>query len=820
MQKLVWQNANGTELDLTSGNYGITEWEGFSNTGLNIQTQTVPFQDGGVFLDALMEQRELSVTLAIQDNNNLTLRYQQRRELISALNPKLGEGYLIYTNDFISKRIKCVPQIPIFETHNSDTAGTPKASLSWVACEPYWEDLEETIITVGNSQTVVENNGDVPCQIKAVLNAGSKNPVLINNTNEKQIALEGYFRNDVFVDTNNGNKKIETDKMMFDWLQGGNIYSCCVGQGKIVFAGEVSFVRDYYKDDSYVIEIDNRSALHAVVYAQNKFVAVGDDGVIASSIDGRKWTTQNSGVSTNLRDIIYSPARNLFIAVGQSGTVLTSSDGVNWTKRNFISGGSSFYIYCITYAFNKFFVGCGGGVIAYSSDGISWEGQTEEGSGAIVNGITFANGKLVAVCSGGKIITSTSGEMNSWTAQTSGINTDLLGVAFNSNTNMIIACGGSGRIITSSDGVSWSSRTSGVSIVLNKPVIISGDIYVMGNAGTLLLSTEGTTWTLKAGGVNVTIYKIAYGNGIYVAVGTSGIILTSTDRKAWTERTSGVSTDLTGVVYNETHGLFVVCGASGVILNSADGITWTRITISGYTTNLRDIAISDNPYNPIMVIVGVTGAYLYGGNGTTWNRSVMSGGYTMESICYGNGHFVAVGSSGMVAISTSGSSWTVQSSGFTNTFYSVCYGNGYFVAVGSSGKVIKSQDNGSTWVEKNSGTTYGLYSIAYGSYYGFIAVGSMGTVVSSEDGESWVVEEDGINMTMRSVAYYESTYLISGAQALMISAFLELNKNVISSLKPSSDMTFNLKQGENEIEYLTDNNLTAVLSFRQKYIGV
>ena len=73
----------------------------------------MPFQDGGVFLDALIEQRELSVTLAMQDNNNLELRYQQRRELISALNPKLGEGYLIYTNDFISKRIKVCSTNPV-----------------------------------------------------------------------------------------------------------------------------------------------------------------------------------------------------------------------------------------------------------------------------------------------------------------------------------------------------------------------------------------------------------------------------------------------------------------------------------------------------------------------------------------------------------------------------------------------------------------------------------------------------------------------------------------------------------------------------------
>ena len=102
MQKLVWQNANGDEINLTGGNYGITEWEGFSNASLNIQNQQVPFQDGAVFLDALIEPRELSVTLKMQDKGNLEERYRMRRELIHILNPKLGEGHLIYTNDFIS----------------------------------------------------------------------------------------------------------------------------------------------------------------------------------------------------------------------------------------------------------------------------------------------------------------------------------------------------------------------------------------------------------------------------------------------------------------------------------------------------------------------------------------------------------------------------------------------------------------------------------------------------------------------------------------------------------------------------------------------
>ena len=86
MQKLVFINGAGNQIDLTAGNFGITNWTGLSNTSLNIQTQQVPFEDGGVFLDALMEQREIEVTVAIYDGNNLELRYQKKRELISALN--------------------------------------------------------------------------------------------------------------------------------------------------------------------------------------------------------------------------------------------------------------------------------------------------------------------------------------------------------------------------------------------------------------------------------------------------------------------------------------------------------------------------------------------------------------------------------------------------------------------------------------------------------------------------------------------------------------------------------------------------------------
>ena len=209
MQKLRFINGNGTEIDLTSGRYGITEWEGFSNADLNIQTQQVPFQDGAVFLDALYNPRELSVTLAINDENDLEKRYELKREIISVMNAKLGEGYLYYKNDFIEKRIKVVPQLPIFENKNSNDPGTLKASLTWTAPEVYWEDVEDIIIELKKNTVVnIENKGDVKSQIIVdVVNQGQESSTIENIVSRKKIAVNS--NKNFTINTNAGNKSVK-----------------------------------------------------------------------------------------------------------------------------------------------------------------------------------------------------------------------------------------------------------------------------------------------------------------------------------------------------------------------------------------------------------------------------------------------------------------------------------------------------------------------------------------------------------------------------------------------------------------------------------
>ena len=64
----------------------------------------------------------------------------------------------------------------------------------------------------------------------------------------------------------------------------------------------------------------------------------------------------------------------------------------------------------------------------------------------------------------------------------------------------------------------------------------------------------------------------------------------------------------------------------------------------------------------------------------------------INSICYGNGKYIAGGYSGKMAYSTDGISWTaVADSTFgSDTIWSICYGNGKYVASGKSGKMAYS----------------------------------------------------------------------------------------------------------------------------------
>ena len=101
------------------------------------------------------------------------------------------------------------------------------------------------------------------------------------------------------------------------------------------------------------------------------FIAVGQEGVILTSLDGTTWTSSTSGSSEVIWNIYYE--NSTFVGVGASGTILTSSDGTTWTSR---TSGTTEALFGITYGNGTFVVvgdnESGSGTILSSADGITW----------------------------------------------------------------------------------------------------------------------------------------------------------------------------------------------------------------------------------------------------------------------------------------------------------------------------------------------------------------------------------------------------------------------------------------------------------------
>ena len=371
MQKLVWKNKEGEELDLTNYSaFGITEWEGFSNTELNIQSQQVPYQDGSVFLDALMSERELNITLAIRDNGNLRRRYELRRELIHKLNPKLGEGLLIYTNDFISKQIKCVPHLPIFENHNSDDVGTPKASLSWTANNPYWEDVEQSeIIMNGEGTFQLDYDGDVPATLELEYAGNDQYLKFENTTTGKKLEIETNTHKNILFNTGVGTKFVKSQEINKVGRYAGFSYSYVSAKnGKIVWMKPSSedyntlIILSLVNGSYYLSEVvrdfrtnnDFQKCDLTFSSVLQKYIINGVESGVLLSSDCKTWEFVGNINYFEANGVLLKAEYNIETC---QTTISKSTDGTSWTQILQKTYSNNVYLDCFIYWNNTYFMG-------------------------------------------------------------------------------------------------------------------------------------------------------------------------------------------------------------------------------------------------------------------------------------------------------------------------------------------------------------------------------------------------------------------------------------------------------------------------------
>ena len=173
------------------------------------------------------------------------------------------------------------------------------------------------------------------------------------------------------------------------------------------------------KDWSFSEQLFRKTLLKGIVYANDKFVAVGaGENTMYTSVDGVEWTINNIDTrGSSLEDIIYQG--NIFYAVGGNSDVFTSKDTIKWDHHETVKNSSIDEIF---YAGGRFVaVGYSGNIIT-STNGTDWE-KRSSGTTAHLNDVHYAYGKYFVVGSHGTILVSD--DCETWNTMQSGTNEEL-----------------------------------------------------------------------------------------------------------------------------------------------------------------------------------------------------------------------------------------------------------------------------------------------------------------------------------------------------------------------------------------------------------
>ena len=233
LQKLTYTNSLGVGLSITRSAPFLIQAFG-TTENINIYSAKGVLQDGTTYLGNSLDVGDISIGLILLSDTKEQI-INLRKQVEQAFNPKLGEGYLTYTDEVKSIKIKCIPsKMPWFE--NNEDGIWQSGLINLTANNPYWQDLSQIKAEIASwlggfsfplelvaggiemgtrspSLIVnVTNKGDVKCGMTAQFTALATltNPSILNvNTGEYIKILKTMVAGEVLtVTTNFGNKKV------------------------------------------------------------------------------------------------------------------------------------------------------------------------------------------------------------------------------------------------------------------------------------------------------------------------------------------------------------------------------------------------------------------------------------------------------------------------------------------------------------------------------------------------------------------------------------------------------------------------------------
>ena len=260
------------------------------------------------------------------------------------------------------------------------------------------------------------------------------------------------------------------------------------------------------------------------------------------------------------------------------------------------------------------------------------------------------------------------------------------GVTYGNGKFVAVAGGGSNRVMYSTDALSWTATTAPGSTQWNSVTYGNSKFVAVGQSGSpqVMYSTDGINWSEGQASVGNVWKAVTYGNNIFVAVSSNGSNpwMYSSDGSNWTTGTTSDSThSYPSVTYGD--GKFVAVSAPGqAVAYSTDGDTWVILG-----TALPESSSWKVTYGNGKFVAASSAGFAYSTDAISWTAVANNvSASTPQSITYGDGKFLVVtNASTDVLWSTDGINWNLATGTEANSWYSVTYGDGKFVAISSNG---------------------------------------------------------------------------------------------------------------------------------------
>jgi len=279
-------------------------------------------------------------------------------------------------------------------------------------------------------------------------------------------------------------------------------------------------------------------------------------------------------------------------------------------------------------------------------------------------GVTYGNGRFVAVSNDGtnRVMSSTDGI--NWTSHSAASQISWQDVHYSTVHQRFVAVSSgnsnTNRIMYSSNGTSWTSASlqDENSFTCYNNSIASGSgangkfvIVGAGGVDRIRWSNDGTVWNTGSASENSGWRSVAYGNGYFVAVAVTGTnrVMRSTSGTSWTSITNtGSGNDFVGH-YSTAYGngTFVTVSASAtnkVKYSTNNGSTWTGVNMGSMTVGSVITFIEDTSGTGYFMIRSTN--LLYSTDGINWTEVTMSSGPQSRAVTNGDDLAVSVGGGG------------------------------------------------------------------------------------------------------------------------------------------------------------------------------